>query len=37
MACEPWESDVDGVEMFRMAGEVLVERIGDLHYSIELE
>ena len=29
--------DVGGVKMFPMAGEVLIGRIDDLHYSIELE
>ena len=37
MACEPWESDVGGVKMYLMAGEDLIGRIDDLHYSIELE
>lgn len=38
MACEPWESDVGDVKMIvLMAGEVFIERIDDLHYSIELE
>ena len=36
MACEPWESDVGGVEMSLMAGEVLIDSIHDQHYSIEL-
>ena len=36
MACEPWESDVDGVEMFLTAVEVLTDSIDDRHYSIEL-
>ena len=36
MACELWESDVDGVEMSLMAGEVLTDSIDDRHYSIEL-